>query len=201
MQLDESEKKKTILLVEDEGIIALNVQERLSKMGFRVPLFVSTGEAAIREAEKLSPDLVLLDIRLAGLMSGIEAAQIIRERFDIPVVFMTSHSDHMTIRDSLTAFPYGYILKPVKDADLLTMIGSALARKELEVRVKNQERELIHTDRLASLGRLIAGVAHELSNPNQAILFHVEIVEQIAKDILSACDGEAERINLSSVWP
>ena len=107
-----------ILIVEDEGIIAKDIQLRLLHMGYEVPAPVATGKAAIQKAEEIHPDLILMDIVLKGDMDGIQAVSRIHERFDIPVIYLTANSDAPTVERAKTTAPYGFLLKPFKDVEV-----------------------------------------------------------------------------------
>ncbi len=133
--------KITILVVEDESIVAKDIQNSLRKLGYNVPVAVSSGEEAIVAADENKPDLVLMDIMLKGELSGIEAADQIRQRFDIPVIYLTAYADESTLAKAKITEPYGYIIKPFKEIDLHTSIEMALYKhsKEKEVR---KERDL-----------------------------------------------------------
>lgn len=127
-----TEKIIQILVVEDEKIIALNLKENLESLGYSVLGITSSGEKAIAKATELRPDLVLMDIRLKGNMDGIEAAQQIWERLQIPVIYLTGHSDESTLARAKITAPFGYILKPVKERELSVAISIALQRYERE---------------------------------------------------------------------
>lgn len=115
-----------ILIVEDDGIIALDIMTRLEDLGYRNVSAAATGEDAIRVAERMHPHLVFMDITLRGDMDGIEAAEIIRDRLGTPVVFVTAYSDS-SIRDrAAAASPAGYILKPFTTGDLASAVRRAL---------------------------------------------------------------------------
>ena len=116
----------TILVVEDEFITGADLQNNLREMGYDVPVVVDTGEGAIKKAGELHPDLVLMDITLIGKMTGIEAAAQIRDRYGIPVIFLTAHSDDPTFEKALQSEPFGYIIKPIEPSNLRTGIGTAL---------------------------------------------------------------------------
>jgi two-component system, LytTR family, response regulator LytT len=133
--------KVNILVVEDESIVAKDIQNSLRRLGYNVPTTLSTGEEAILEAEQQKPDLVLMDIMLKGELSGIEAADQIRNRFHIPVIYLTAYADESTLAKAKVTEPYGYIIKPFKEIDLHTTIEMALYKhgKEAEVR---KERDL-----------------------------------------------------------
>ncbi len=117
-----------ILVVEDESIVALDLKFRLMSMGYTVPAPASSGEAAIQEAARTRPDLVLMDIRLRGDMDGIQAAGEIQARFDIPVIYLTALADDSTMRRVAETPHAGCILKPFSDDELQSAIEAALYR-------------------------------------------------------------------------
>ncbi len=109
-----------ILVVEDEGIIAKDIQNTLNRSGYSAIAVVSSGEEAIKKAMEAYPDLVLMDIVLEGNMDGVKAAEHIRDRFDIPVVYLTAYSDDKTLQRAKITEPFGYILKPFQERELYT---------------------------------------------------------------------------------
>jgi len=115
-----------IMLVEDEVLFAKDLQDLLESWGYRVPAIVSTGEEAIEKAGELKPNLVLMDIVLKGGMDGIEAADLIRTRFKIPVVYLTAYADDETVQRAKITEPYGYVLKPLEERDLHVTLEIAL---------------------------------------------------------------------------
>ncbi len=123
-----------ILVVEDENIVALELKKRLKKLGYKIPSVASSGIEAINKAEGFLPDLVIMDIRLKGDMDGTQAAQTIRERFNIPIIYLTAHSDDETLKRAKQTEPYGYILKPFEEDDLRTAIEIALYKYQMENR-------------------------------------------------------------------
>src|SRR5215471_7691344 len=129
-----------ILVVEDEPLIADDIQRTLIGMGYRVPLTVATGQAAIGAVAEATPALVLMDIRLKGAMDGIEAATKIREQFSVPVVYLTSYSDDATLARATMSHPFGYLVKPFNDRELKTAIEVALDKHRLEARLAHRER-------------------------------------------------------------
>jgi CheY-like chemotaxis protein len=124
--------KAKILVVEDEGIVALNIQSDLESRGYDVPVVVASGEEAVKEAERTRPDLVLMDITLSGDMDGVEAATQIRAHLDIPVVYLTAFADDKTLQRAKIAEPYGYILKPFDERELHTTIEITLHKRKAE---------------------------------------------------------------------
>ncbi len=132
--------RERILIVEDEKIIALDLKRRLLDFGFEIIGIIPTGENAISVAEKEAPDLILMDIMLKGQTDGIEAAKQIRQSLDIPVVFLTSYSDQDTLERAKEAEPFGYILKPFKERELLTTIEIVLYKHRIERKLHEQEQ-------------------------------------------------------------
>lgn len=122
-----------ILIVEDERIVAKNLEERLAELGHQAIASVASGEAAIELAE-LMPDLVLMDIKLAGELSGIDAARRIWERYQIPVVYVTSYADRNTLEMVKSRETYGYVVKPFHSEAISAAIEFALDRREKEMR-------------------------------------------------------------------
>jgi len=119
-------EKEQILIVEDERIVGDDIKMIVQRLGYAVSGIAFSGEEAIKKIEKMQPDLVLMDIVLEGEMSGIDAAEIIRSRFNIPVVYLTAYSDKKTLERAKITEPFGYILKPFEDRDLHSTIEMAL---------------------------------------------------------------------------
>ncbi|WP_440948253.1 response regulator [Methanosarcina sp. T3] len=132
--------KAKILVVEDQNIVALNLRNRLKKIGYIVPTIASSGEEAIRKAELTNPDLVLMDIMLKGGMDGIEAARVINSRFSVPVIYLTSCIDTGTLERAKLTEPAGYISKPFKEEDLISNIEMALYKNRSEKAKEKSER-------------------------------------------------------------
>jgi len=118
-----------IMIVEDERITAEDIHDILTQLGYLVTAVVSSGRDAIREAERTKPDLVMMDIRIQGDMDGIETAREIRERYDIPVVYLTAHADRETLERAKLAEPLGYLVKPFQEPELLASIEMALHKQ------------------------------------------------------------------------
>jgi PAS domain S-box-containing protein len=139
-----------ILVVEDEKIVALDLQKRLTRLGYAVPAPVATGEEALDLVTKAPPDLVLMDIRLNGQVDGVDAARQIKERFEVPVIYLTAYADETTVQRAKLTEPFGYLLKPFEDRGLQSSIEVALHKHRLEQKLKAQERWLAAT--LRSIG-------------------------------------------------
>lgn len=129
-----------ILIVEDEGIVSLDLEDNLQSSGYLVTDAVDSGEAALESIQCTRPDIVLMDITLRGAMDGIEAASIIREQYGIPLIYMTAHADEATLRRAKVTTPYGYILKPIRDSELKATIEIAHSRYEAE-QIRDGKRE------------------------------------------------------------
>ncbi len=132
-----------VLVVEDEYVVAKDVQDSLSSLGYAVPALASSGEDAIQKAEETRPDLVLMDIKLAGDMDGVEAADEIWHRFNIPVVYLTGNSDRSTLQRAKVTEPFGYVLKPFEDEELHAAIEMAFYRHKSE-----SQREVARSERV-----------------------------------------------------
>jgi DNA-binding LytR/AlgR family response regulator len=136
--------KINVLVVEDESIVSKDIQHSLKKLGYNVVGASATGELAVELAGSENPDIVLMDIMLKGEMSGIQAAEKIKEKHAIPIIFLTAYADESTLSKAKVTEPYGYILKPFKEIDLHTTIEMAIYKhgKEQEI-VK--ERDLLYS--------------------------------------------------------
>ena len=145
-----------IIVVEDESAIAVNIAQILRKSGYEVCALVASGEDALREARQHRPDLVLMDIRLAGEMDGLTAAALIRDSLATPVVYLTAHSDQDTIDRAKVTMPYGYLVKPFREAALLAAVEVALYRASHENRSND-------TDKRTKGGREAASAPEGLS--------------------------------------
>ena len=115
-----------IFLVEDEALSAFYLMMKLKDMGFEVDAALTTGEDAVSRAERYRPDLILMDINLAGQMSGIDAVRAIKERFEVPVIFMTGYSDAATRAKANALNPVAFLVKPLDIKELERCIRSVL---------------------------------------------------------------------------
>lgn len=136
--------KTNILIVEDESIVAKDIQNSLKKLGYSVTGIASSGEDAIQMISENVPDIVLMDIMLKGEMDGIEAAGHLREKHNIPVIFLTAYADESTLKRAKITEPYGYIIKPFKEIDLQTSLEIALYKHDKN-RERKKERDLLYS--------------------------------------------------------
>jgi len=140
----------SILVVEDEAIVTMDLETRLTRLGYRVVGAVARGEEALARAAEVRPDLVLMDIRLQGEMDGIDAGHLLRTKLDIPVVYLTAYSDDDTLERAKRTEPNGYVVKPFEERSLRAAIEVALYKHEMEKKLKRVERWLAAT--LGSIG-------------------------------------------------
>ena len=133
--------KGNIIIVEDESILALDIQLILQSLGFTVSALYNSGEDALSAIPSLQPDLILMDISLGGKLDGIETAKEILKRHDIPVIFLTGLSDEDSVLRARETRPYGFIYKPFDKRDLFANIETALYRSNLEKKLKTSEEQ------------------------------------------------------------
>ena len=176
----ETMEKTTILIVEDENIVALDIRNRLKKLGYSVAGRAVTGKQAVDQAVNIHPDLVLMDIRLKGEMDGVTAAAHIRSQIDIPVVYLTAYSDDVTLQRAKVTEPYGYIIKPFEDRDLHSAISMALYRHKAERELKESRQWLATT--LKSIGDAV------IATDNQG---RIKYMNPVAEDLTGWTQIEA----------
>ncbi len=121
--------KANILVVEDEGVVSIDIRDMLRKAGYGIAEVAFRGDEAVKKAELSAPDLVLMDIGLKGEMDGIEAAKRIRDRFKIPVVFLTGFADERTLAKAQEANPSGFIIKPISEEELHITLEEILKKR------------------------------------------------------------------------
>jgi class 3 adenylate cyclase len=160
-----NDSKPRILIVEDEKIIGLDIKKTIERIGYEVVNIVKSGEAAIDLTGELKPDLVLMDIMLSGGISGIDAAEAIRRKFDIPVIYITGLTDEETFHKAKITEPFGYLAKPFDQKGLHTAIEMGLYKHKIESLLKLKTTELEEekkkTDKLL-MNILPAGIVREL---------------------------------------
>jgi signal transduction histidine kinase len=166
-----------ILIVEDEFVVACDLTDTLEQLGYVVIDAVATGEEAIAKAAALRPSAILMDIRLAGAIDGIEAASRIRSANNIPIVFLSAHSNEETLQRATATEPFGYLVKPFKAPELRCALEVAIqlngklerqvASRTLELEAANQELEAFS-----------ASIAHDLRTPLRGIAGFSEILIQ-----------------------
>ena len=164
-------KPARILIVEDETIIAMAIEQTLRYLGFEVAGAARTGERAVELAGEVRPDLVLMDIRLAGKMDGIEAAGQIRAKYQTPVVYLTSHGDRAVLARAKVTEPSGYILKPFDERALQIAIEIGFYKHRAETRIRELQK-------MESFGQLAGGIAHNFNNLLTIVQGHMGLIRE-----------------------
>lgn len=177
-----------ILIVEDEKIIALDLQRRLERFGYSVVGMASDGAEAVAAAREGRPDIILMDIMLAGAMDGIEAAKQVRAELGIPVIFLTAYTDERTLDRAKEVEPFGYILKPFKERELYTTIDIALYKHSIDKRLRKQER-------------LFSAILHSVNDGIVAtdVDLKVSFMNPVAEEIIGWREAEAQGKPVSEI--
>ena len=185
---------KRIFIVEDEGIIAADLEDRLKSLGYPVAGTAASGEEALARIPATMPDLVLMDIVLRGEMNGIEVADRVRQNLDIPVVFLTSHGDTATLRHACCTEPMGYLLKPFEERELHVTIELALYRHQAERKLRRMERWLATT--LKSIGDGVVATDTEgritYLNPVAELMTGWKVSEAAGHDLMEVFQARDE---------
>jgi signal transduction histidine kinase len=177
-----------IMVVEDESIVAKDLELTLKRLGYSVPATASSAADALTKAGKHRPDLVLMDIHLQGEIDGIAVARRLRSEMDIPVIYLTAYADDDTVARARETEPFGYLLKPFNERELRSMLEVAIYKHDAESRLR-------HSDRMASIGTMAAGVAHEINNPLAYMIanldFAAKAVADVTADLVATPRGQA----------
>jgi len=137
--------KGKVLIVEDEPIVALDLQQELEQLGCEVVGLAESADEALVAAELIRPDLALMDIRIVGSMDGIQAARLLRSVYHVPVVFLTSYSDETTVGRAAREMPYGYLTKPFQSRELKATVRVALHKARMDELARVRQVEMIST--------------------------------------------------------
>ncbi|MBN1301748.1 MAG: PAS domain S-box protein [Melioribacteraceae bacterium] len=180
-------KNKKIFVVEDENIVALEIHDRLLDLGYQVCGTASSGEVALVKINEALPDLVLMDIMLKGELDGIQTARILKETNDVPVVFLTAYTDENTLQRVKLTEPFGYIIKPFQEKELLISIEMAMHKYESQKRIREKDEWLSTV--LNSIGDAVIATDTNgkvsFMNPVAEKLTGYSMRETIGKDLTS----------------
>lgn len=182
-------KPVSIVVVEDEKLIARGIEKRLKMMGYEVAALAHSGEEGIQKVRENHPDLVLMDINLGSGIDGIEAADVIRKEMHYPVVFLTAHSDAATIRRARLTEPFGYVLKPYDEKELQTAIEIGLYKHGMEKRLRESEEWLGST-----LGSIVDGVIATDETGR------VRFVNPLAKSLTGSEIMEVQEVSVQDIF-
>ena len=174
-----------IMVVEDEVVIAMSLQRRLTSMGYEVVGICHNAEEGIKMARKLQPDLILMDIMMPGKLDGIAGAQIIKAEFNVPVIFLTAYTEDQLIDKAKQVEPHGYLVKPIQDRELKAVVEIAVYKQEMEQRLRASEQQ--YRSMIDAMGDAIHVVDKEMkiliANPtllkwNERLGLETKIVDQ-----------------------
>ncbi len=171
-----------LLIVEDEEIVAFDIESTLHNLGYEICAVVASGEEAIASASASLPDLVLMDIMLKGSMDGIQAAAEIQKLFNIPIVYLSAYGDTNTIERARLTEPFGYLVKPFEEKELHIAIEIALARHYADQRVRQALETEKELSQLKSL--FVANASHEFRTPLATIRSSVDLLELYCREII-----------------
>ncbi len=181
--------KTTILIVEDEMIVAADLAGKLTQLGYEVIGTAASGEEAVEMASRFAPGLVMMDIRLKGAMDGIQASEAIRGRIDVPVIYLTAHSDSTTIARAKLTDPFGYILKPFEERELAKTIEMALYKHHSDRQIREQREWLRVT--LTSIGDAV--VTCDIEGK-------VTFLNPVAEELTGWRTEEAQQMHIQDVF-
>jgi two-component system cell cycle sensor histidine kinase/response regulator CckA len=194
----------SILIVEDERIVAKDMQLMLRDLGYDAYAIASSADEAIAYASERCPDLVLMDIRIKGPRDGIDTAEILRSRFGVPIVYLTAHADEGTIQRAKATEPYGYLVKPVRHGELHGAIEVSIYKHKIDKRIQLRERwfsttlrsigDAVVTVDIGGLVTFVNPVAEELIGAKAQ-----DLIGKSAETIMRLLDRQSPGIEMSSL--
>jgi len=161
-----------IMIVDDETLVAADLEHTLRNLGYAISHVVRSGEEALAALSEYQPQLILMDIVLQGELSGIETAQRIQQKYDIPLVYLTAHTDERTLNEAKVTGPYGYLVKPFESTELKTTIELALYKHGAEKELRESEAWFSTTFRSIGDGVIVTNEKGEITflNPHASML-------------------------------
>jgi PAS domain S-box-containing protein len=195
-----SDSRPGILIVEDERLVAKDLQQTLNELGYDAYAMVASADEALAASAERCPDLVLMDIRIKGRLDGVALAALLRSRFGIPVVYLTAHADYATISRAKLTEPHGYLIKPVRKAELGSAVELSLHRHRVECQLRERERWFATT--LHSIADAVITVDLKgqvtFMNPAAETLLGQSAEQakgQAIREVLRLCDEEQHAID------
>lgn len=179
--------KERILIVEDETIVAKDIEYQLSHLGYKPVAITNSGEQAIKLIKDHQPELIIMDIRLKGKLDGIETAEIIKNEYDIPVIYLTAFSELTILERAKLTTPYAYIMKPFEEKELRVSIDFTLYKHKIEKRIKESEERFRSLFEQAPLGYQTLDDKGKIININETWL---RILGYSAEDVVGKWFGE-----------
>lgn len=191
--------KAKLLIVEDEPIVALDLQQEVEQLGCEVVALAESADEALVAAEICRPDLALMDVRIVGSMDGIQAARLLRTAYQVPVIFLTSYSDETTISRAVKETPYGYLTKPFKSRELKASLRVALHKAQLDASDRAEHQELEATVSSVAAGLITVSLDGIVKFVNRAAEILAGCAQEPAKgkhidEVLSLNDGLARPV-------
>ena len=198
--IEEAQEDVTVLIVEDERIVAKDIEQTIRDLGYRSAGIASSCDKALEVAQRVRPTIVLMDIRIKGPVDGVETAALLRKFLDVPIIFLTAHADTATLARAAQTSPYGYLLKPVRASDIQSAIAVGLVKFRLER--ESRQREQWHSTLLQSIADAVVAIDAEcrVTFMNKGAETICGLAEKAAlgqelRAVLRLLDEEGERID------
>ncbi len=177
-----------ILIVEDEAITALELTRILQRWGFEVVGDVASGKNALKMAQELKPDLIIMDINLKGQMDGVDTAMAISKIYDVPIIFLTAHGNQATIRKAQAVKPVHYIIKPYRENELRFAVESGIENHKIFQELKNNELSY------RAMAKNIPGIVYRIYLDEEG---HIEFLNDFLQEITGYSPEEIDKIDLA----
>lgn len=193
-------QQKKILIVEDEGVVALSIKAVLNKMGYTVTGMAYTGKEAISLAAETKPDVILMDIHIKGDMDGIQATEKINEFSDIPVIFLTAYADDETVKRALKTRSHSYLVKPYNPRELYSNIELAIYKHRLRDRIGTHRENIeLALTKMADSG-IIIDLKDKIvfANPSSETLSGWKVDEMVGNNIFDVLDITFSKVDTTN---